>query len=83
MIETHTQRPEKLNVWTGFLGDRVIGPFFIDRNLTAVKYRTMLQYDIVPATQCVENFNDIMFQQDGAPAQYGQRVREYLNEIFG
>ncbi|XP_025264625.1 uncharacterized protein LOC112637997 [Camponotus floridanus] len=83
MIEAHTQHPEKLNVWTGLLADRVIGPFFIDDNLTAEKYRTMLERDIVPAIQRVgDNFNEIWFQQDGAPAHYGRGVREYLNEVF-
>ncbi|XP_025267674.1 uncharacterized protein LOC112639065 [Camponotus floridanus] len=83
MIEAHTQHPEKLNVWTGLLAERVIGPFFIDGNLTAEKYRTMLERDIVPAIQRVgDNFNEIWFQQDGAPAHYGRGVREYLNEVF-
>lgn len=49
MIEAHTQHSEKLNVWTGLLADRVIGPFFIDGNLIAEKYRTMLKRDIIPA----------------------------------
>lgn len=28
MIEGHTQYPQKLNVWAGIVGGRIIGPFF-------------------------------------------------------
>jgi len=27
MIETHSQHPQKFNVWTGILGSRVLGFF--------------------------------------------------------
>lgn len=36
--EAHTQRPQKMNVWAGILGDEVIGPFFIEGNLDGPKY---------------------------------------------
>lgn len=26
--EVHTQHPQKLNVWAGIFGDRLVGPFF-------------------------------------------------------
>ncbi|KAJ8939426.1 hypothetical protein NQ318_017972 [Aromia moschata] len=38
MLKSCTQYPEKVNVWAGILDDRLIGPFFIEGNLTAVKY---------------------------------------------
>ncbi|XP_032670957.1 uncharacterized protein LOC116844012 isoform X1 [Odontomachus brunneus] len=34
----NTQYPEKLNVWAGIINNRIVGPFFIDGNLTAVKW---------------------------------------------
>ncbi|KAJ8937851.1 hypothetical protein NQ318_005997 [Aromia moschata] len=30
MRELHTQKPEKVNVWAGVIGENIIGPFFID-----------------------------------------------------
>lgn len=54
MREIHTQRQQKVNVWAGIIGDRLIGPFFIEGNLdgaaylnlltTQVKYPTLLTY---------------------------------------
>jgi len=59
---------QKLNVWAGILNNAVIGPFFIDGNLTAAKYEDMLRHEIVPAIQAIvgDNFEDTWFQQDGA-----------------
>lgn len=70
--EQHTQHPEKLNVWAGIFGDSLVGPFFINGNLTGDMYLELLQEAIDPAlTVIVENNNDyledeLMFQQDGA-----------------
>lgn len=80
--ETRTQRPEKINVWTGILGNNIIGPFFIDGNLTADKYLNLLREQIVPALETLGPIHQMWFQQDGAPPHYGRAVREYLNEMF-
>ena len=32
--EGHTQFPEKVNVWAGILGNHIVGPIFINENLT-------------------------------------------------
>lgn len=83
MREQHTQHPEKVNVWLGIVGGQFVGPFFIDGNLNADEYRRMLEHQIVPAVALASNdFNQVWFQQDGAPAHYGRDVRTYLNEIF-
>ncbi|XP_018375240.1 PREDICTED: uncharacterized protein LOC108769006 [Trachymyrmex cornetzi] len=72
MRDNRTQYPEKLNVWAGILRNRIIGPFFIDGNLTAEKYEDMLRNQIVPVIREIsENFEHIWFQQDGAPPHYG------------
>lgn len=90
MEENHTQYPQKLNVWAGIIGDHIIGPFFLRETLNANRYLDLLQNQIVPA---IANLfphqinhrlpnDDIYFQQDGAPAHYGQNVRGYLDQIF-
>lgn len=86
-IEAHTQRPLKRNVWAGILGNEIIGPFFIDGNLDGPKYIILLHNQIVPemhASAARQNiaWNDVYFQQDGAPAHYARLVREYLDLVF-
>lgn len=85
--EAHTQRPKKLNVWAGILKDEIIGPFFIDGNLDGPKYILLLHNDIVPAMRASAarqniQWNDVYFQQDGAPAHYAVLVRTYLDLVF-
>lgn len=82
--ELRTQYPQKLNVWAGILGEHVIGPFFINGNLTGQKYLDLLQQQIVPRIQELvgARFNEIWFQQDGCPAHNAVIVRQYLEEIF-
>lgn len=84
MLEAKTQYPQKLNVWAGVLNNVLIGPFFIDGNLTAAKYEDMLRNQILPAIIAIvgENFERTWFQQDGAPPHFGRNVRNYLNTIF-
>lgn len=85
-VETHTQTPQKVNVWCSIVGSNILGPFFIDGNLGGPKYLDLLLSQIVPAIQDLfpgELFDDVWFQQDGAPAHYTLIVREFLNETFG
>lgn len=84
--EAHTQHPEKLNVWAGIMGNTVIGPFFIEGNLTGRLYLQLLEEAITPAIiAAIENDAidyDPIFQQDGAPPHFHGPVREYLDEEF-
>ncbi|XP_074026197.1 uncharacterized protein [Leptinotarsa decemlineata] len=90
MSEGHIQHPEKVNVWAGIVGDRVIGPIFFQENLTGARYLEFLQKDLVPNLAIlfpcsieadVPNRN-IWFQQDGAPSHFARPVREYLNDVY-
>lgn len=90
MMEARTQYPEKLNVWAGIVGNRILGPYFIEGTLTGVKYLELLRDHLVPALSVlypnhddpdVPN-NSLFYQQDGAPAHYRVTVRDYLNDIF-
>lgn len=85
--EEHTQYPQKRNVWAGILGSEIIGPFFIDGNLNGPKYLDLLITHVVPAMkESAANQNipweEVFFQQDGAPPHFSVDVRNYLNEIF-
>lgn len=88
--ETHTQYPQKLNVWCGVFGNHIVGPFFIDGNLDGDMYLRLLQESINPElTNIIANDNnlqyvedEVIFQQDGAPPHYAMAVRNYLNEVY-
>lgn len=88
--ETHTQYPQKVNVWAGIIGDHIIGPIFIEGNLTAAKYLNILRDEVVPAlANLYPNAlhptlpsETVWFQQDGATPHYAVIVRDYLTEIF-
>lgn len=47
--EQHTQFPQKINVWAGIIGQRIIGPLFMDYNLNGDRYLQLLRNEIVPA----------------------------------
>lgn len=85
--EAHTQRPQKQNVWAGILANEIIGPFFIDGNLDGLKYLLLLHNEIVPAMRASATrqnipWNEVYFQQDGAPAHFLRMVRDYLDLVF-
>ena len=48
MRETHTQYPEKVNVWAGIFGNRIIGPYLIEYDLSVSQYLYLLENQIVP-----------------------------------
>lgn len=88
--ESHSQYPEKVNVWAGIIGDHVIGPKFFNGNLTGEQYLAFLQEDLIPCLSALfpnpidpDLFDDrIWFQQDGAPPHFALNVRRYLDENF-
>lgn len=83
MVELHTQRPQKVNVWMGIIGHNFIGPFFIDGNLTSEVYLELLRGQIIPQLEIIyPNRRNIWFQQDGAPAHFGLEVRQFLDQMF-
>lgn len=84
MREAHTQYPQKLNVWAGIIGNRIVGPVFIDGNLDGDKYFDILFNTIIPQMQEMlgPDFCTTWFQQDGAPPHHSLRVRQLLNETF-
>lgn len=82
-VATRTQYPQKVNVWTGICRGSIIGPFFIEGNLTGATYLELLQNNIVPALEQLNlNIPDIIFQHDGCPSHSTRLVREFLNETF-
>ena len=64
-------------------GHRILGPFFLNENLTGQRFLQLLEEDIVPAvTENARENQDIWFQMDGCPAHNSRDVREFLNNHF-
>jgi hypothetical protein len=80
----HFQKGCSVNVWCGVLGNRLIGPFVFDNNLTGNTYEAFLRNELpVLLTDILLMVRSQMyFQNDGTPPHYTIRVREFLNEIF-
>jgi hypothetical protein len=82
--ETHFQRIVSVNVWCGIFGNRIIGPFFFQENLTGEIYLNFLQ-NILGAI--LENlplavYRGLWFQHDGTPPHYHKHFRQYLDHIY-
>ena len=67
-----------INVWCGLWSGAIIGPVFIEENIDQTAYLKVLNEHVVPFFE--DEFEDFIFQQDGAPAHYANSVRNLLNE---
>lgn len=82
--ETYHQVRFSANVWAGIIGNKILGPYFIDGRLTGGSYLDMLRnvvsefMDDVPLV----NYRDFYYQHDGAPPHYAASVRDYLNAEY-
>ena len=66
------------------LGNRLIGPFVFDNNLTGNTYKAIMRNGLPDLLKDIPLMirNQMHFQLDGAPPHYTRHVREYLNESF-
>jgi len=68
----------------GILGNTIIGPFFLNKNVNAKRYLHLFSNKVLPAIQNVIDaaFNNIWFQQDGALPYFSINVRQFVNHTF-
>lgn len=81
-IMNRSQGSPKVNVWIGMSQDGLVGPVFFHDNVNAENYLNMLKSDLIPYLKGKRRATTTYFQQDGAPAHFAKRVRDYLNEKF-
>jgi hypothetical protein len=81
---THEQplHSPRVTVWAAIGYHGVIGPFFLDGNVTGANYQELLQHSFLPAVQQFQGFNDVIFMQDGAPPHWSTSVRQWLTATF-
>lgn len=80
---TKSLHPEKICVWFGFTSTFCIVPYFFDTTINAENYLKMLQTHVRPALTRMRKLSSTIFMQDGAPAHFSSRVRNYLEQTFG
>lgn len=77
------QRRWKVLVWAGIVGDRIIGPLIINKNLTGQRYARLIRNKL---PQLLDGnpipIEEMWWQQDGAPAHGTQQVTRNLRAIF-
>lgn len=85
VIRGHQHR-FSVNVWAGVLGDSLVGPYILPNRLTSPIYLAFIR-DILPELlediALQDRLNMTWFQHDGAPAHFGEHVRDHLNTTYG
>lgn len=79
----HFQRRFSVNVWGGLIEGSLLGPIFLER-LNGDSYLQFLQEQLpdLLAEVPLSDRRQMWFQQDGAPAHFQTRVRDYLDMRF-
>lgn len=82
--QTKSQHRFSCNVWLGIVGQTVIGPRFLSSVINGESYLQLLR-DILP--DLLDNVplaiaDNLIYQQDGAPAHYSRIVRNWLDDHF-
>lgn len=86
-FDTRRLHPEKLTVWMGVGLEGIVGPFFweregTERGINARWMERMLRDNAIPALRQWPNFDQLVFQQDGAPPHIGGDVLTLLDQTF-
>lgn len=63
-VQTHSQYQQKVNVWCGIIDEHIIGLFFINGNLTSVKYQQLIIEDVGPALRNIFGDGEIVCTQN-------------------
>jgi len=81
---TKLQRRFSMNVWWSVLGNKLIGPFVFDNNLTWNTYEVFLRNDLPGLLEDItlKIRSQMYFQHDGAPPHYTRHVERVLKRIF-
>jgi len=76
---TKFQKRFSVNVWCGLLGNKFIGPFVFDNNLTGNTYEVFLRNELPGLLEDIPIMirSQMYFQHYGAPPHYTRHVKEY------
>lgn len=74
----------KVNVWMGIWRHQIIGPIILPESLNALNYVNLL-IENVPRINAIipsEFIDEVIYQQDGAPAHWGRISRNWLDQHY-
>ena len=60
---TKPLHPKRLTVWAALSSKGIIGPIFIDGNVTGDSYQKMLKEEVIPALRNRRNFKNLFFNK--------------------
>lgn len=82
--ETNNQVRFSFNCWCGIVNNRVLLVHFYQGHLNTERYLEILEIlrNEINNNLPVAERQNLIFQQDGAPAHNSHRTRDYLNEHF-
>ncbi|XP_023726483.1 uncharacterized protein LOC111874840 [Cryptotermes secundus] len=69
-------------VWGGVTYKGLISPFFLEGCVSGETYLKLLRESVIPELQRRENFDELLWQQDGAPTHFANNVRAFLHQVF-
>lgn len=73
------------NVWMGIIGHTLLGPYIFPGTLTGTTYLEFLQNsftDFLDESLPLSIYNNVFFQQDGAPPHFSRNVRAWLDDNY-
>lgn len=84
IVNCKRQYSNKINVFCGIFGCRLIGPFFFEHNLNAAHFLNFLENEFFDAIEDLplNERLDMHVQLDGAPIHAARPVVEWLNRKF-
>jgi hypothetical protein len=73
-----------VSFWAGIVWDIVVGPYLLPDRLTAQRYRDFLETVLpgLPEDVPLAVRQGLWFHQNGAPAHYGEDIRQWLKAIY-
>ena len=79
LLKKSQHRP-RLTVWAAITADGLIGPVILRDTMNAERYLEVLEDTLIPCLRDIDQDQDVIFMQDGAPPQYARAVRQFLND---
>lgn len=78
------QGRRSIHVWCGMLSNKIIGPIIFDGYLNGERYLEFLQREVEDHLEDVPimGYNNLIWQQDGAPAHNVMPVTNFLNNRY-
>lgn len=82
IFETSELKPVRITVWCAISAVGIIGPIFLEENITGELYTKMLEEEFIPAVQGLNCIEDYWYMQDGARPHRTDQVFALLDEHF-